>query len=183
MNLLMYTKRKCSHRPMHLMRLDTCDKLFATSAKGDYRCDFLFAKMHITLLLKKVLSIKKKLFSLGVNSFLFEETLFQKGEKCFDRVAFPESVYSHLNLFGRLHYFVNPLKTEWTRPHYLLEDSIFDFRYARQVIWIFQEKNGWTIGKQWRRGDPDQTQRFCGVWSGSALFANYPFMGLQTTMG
>ena len=23
----------------------------------------------------------------------------------------------------------------------------------------------------------------CGVWSGSALFANYPFRGLQTTMG
>ena len=25
--------------------------------------------------------------------------------------------------------------------------------------------------------------RFCGIWSGSALFASYPFEGLQTKMG
>ena len=30
-------------------------------------------------------------------------------------------------------------------------------------------------------GDPDQTPP--GVWSGSALFAIYPFRVLQTTMG
>ena len=29
--------------------------------------------------------------------------------------------------------------------------------------------------------DPDQTT-FCGVWSGSALFAKYHFKGLQTKM-
>ena len=46
-------------------------------------------------------------------------------------------------------------------------------------IYIFLEKNGRTICKQWRtRSDA----AFCGVWSGSALFANYPFTGLSTTM-
>ena len=30
-------------------------------------------------------------------------------------------------------------------------------------------------------GEPDQTPQ--NVWSGSALFANYPFRGLQTTKG
>ena len=25
----------------------------------------------------------------------------------------------------------NPFKTEWTPPHYILEDSNFDFRYVR----------------------------------------------------
>ena len=46
-------------------------------------------------------------------------------------------------------------------------------------IYIFLEKNGWTICKQWR---PWSDAAFCGVWSGSALFANYPFTGLPTTM-
>ena len=43
-------------------------------------------------------------------------------------------------------------------------------------IYIFLEKNGETICKQWRPWSDD-------VWSGSALFAKYPFMGLPTTMG
>ena len=29
----------------------------------------------------------------------------------------------------------------------------------------------------------EQWTAFCGVYSGFALFANYPFRGLQTTMG
>ena len=45
---------------------------------------------------------------------------------------------------------------------------------------IFREKNGWTISKQWR---PLSDAAFCGVWSGSALFANYHFRGLHPTMG
>ena len=36
------------------------------------------------------------------------------------------------------------------------------------------------ICKQWR---PWTDATFCGVWSRSALFANYPFTGLPTTMG
>ena len=47
-------------------------------------------------------------------------------------------------------------------------------------IYIFLEKNGLTICKQWR---PRSDAAFCGVWSGSVLFANYPFTGLPTTMG
>ena len=39
-------------------------------------------------------------------------------------------------------------------------------------IYIFQEKNGKTICKQWR---PWSVAAFSGVLSGSALFANYPF--------
>ena len=47
-------------------------------------------------------------------------------------------------------------------------------------IYIFLEKNGLTICKQWR---PWSDVAFCGVWSESALFANYPFTGLPTTLG
>ena len=46
------------------------------------------------------------------------------------------------------------------------------------VILIFWEKNDWTICKQWR---PWSEAAFCGIWSGSPLFANYPFRGLPTT--
>ena len=48
------------------------------------------------------------------------------------------------------------------------------------VIYIFLEENGWSICKQWR---PRSDATFCGIWSGSALFANYPFKSFQTTMG
>ena len=47
-------------------------------------------------------------------------------------------------------------------------------------IYIFLEKNGKAIFKQWR---PWSDAAFCSVWSGSALFAIYPFTGLPTTMG
>ena len=46
-------------------------------------------------------------------------------------------------------------------------------------IYILLEKNGQTVCKQWR---PWSDTAFCGVWSGSALFANYPFTGLPITM-
>ena len=38
------------------------------------------------------------------------------------------------------------------------------------VIEIFWKKIGWIICKQWR---PWSDTAFCGIWSGSALFANY----------
>ena len=44
-------------------------------------------------------------------------------------------------------------------------------------IYIFLGKNDLTVCKQWR---PWSDAAFCGVWSGSALFANYPFTGLPT---
>ena len=47
--------------------------------------------------------------------------------------------------------------------------------YAMQ---IFLEENGWTIHEQWR---PWSDAAFCSIWSGSKLFANYPFKG-QTAM-
>ena len=37
-------------------------------------------------------------------------------------------------------------------------------------------ENDWTISNHWKfRSDA----AFCGVWSGSALFASYPFRDLQ----
>ena len=45
------------------------------------------------------------------------------------------------------------------------------------MIKIFLEKNGRTICKHWR---PWSDAAFCGIRSGSALFANYPFRVLQT---
>ena len=66
---------------------------------------------------------------------------------------------------------INPLKSEWTLSHYILEESIFDFRYVRLYdVVIPEKKNDWTICKQWR---PWSDAAFCGVWSGSALFASY----------
>ena len=51
---------------------------------------------------------------------------------------------------------------------------IFILGISGYVIEIFREKNGTTICKQWRP--------WSDVWSGSALFANYPFRGFQTKM-
>ena len=66
-------------------------------------------------------------------------------------------------------------------PHTAYWKSLFSIvGMLGYEIEIFQEKNGWTFCKQWR---PWSDAAFCGVWSGSALFANYTFTGLQTTMG
>ena len=48
-------------------------------------------------------------------------------------------------------------------PHYILEESIFDFRHVRLY-------------------DTDIRKEKCGVWSGSALFASNPFRGLQSLL-
>ena len=79
------------------------------------------------------------------------------------------------------HETINPLQTIWIHPHYLLEESNFNFRFVR--LWaldIPREKWLHYLRKQWR---PWSDVAFCGVWSGYALFAKYPFRGLQTTMG
>ena len=47
-------------------------------------------------------------------------------------------------------------------------------------IYIFLEKNGQNYCKQWK---PWSDAALFGIWSGSALFAKYPFTGLPTTMG
>ena len=44
---------------------------------------------------------------------------------------------------------------------------------------IPREKKCWKNCKQWR---PWSDVEFCGVWSRSALFANYPSRSLQSTM-
>ena len=54
---------------------------------------------------------------------------------------------------------VNPFWTEKTPPHYMLE--------------IFLEKMAELFAHA----------TLCGVWSGSALFANHPLRSLQTKMG
>ena len=61
----------------------------------------------------------------------------------------------------------------WKSPISVLGTSGYE-------IYIFLKKNGWTICKKWRTWSD---AAFCGVWSGSALFANDPFTGLGTTMG
>ena len=63
--------------------------------------------------------------------------------------------------------------TYWKGPISILGMSGYE-------IYIFLEKNGWTVCKQWK---PWSDALFCGVWSGSALFAKYSFTGLPTTMG
>ena len=62
------------------------------------------------------------------------------------------------------HYRLNEL------PHYYWKILISILGMLGYVIKIFREKKGWIICKQWR---PLSDAVFCGVWSGSALFANY----------
>ena len=64
--------------------------------------------------------------------------------------------------------------------YYILEESNFNFRCVR--LWdldIPREK--WLNYLQTM--ETLIRPQFCSVWSGSALFANYPFRGLQATMG
>ena len=49
------------------------------------------------------------------------------------------------------------MKTEYTLPHYTLEESIFNIRYFRLYDVDFLQKNGWTICKQW---SPDQMPHY-----------------------
>ena len=76
---------------------------------------------------------------------------------------------------------INPWQTEQTLPHYILEESNFNFRYARQGdLHIPREKQLiylQTVETLIRR------RVLRRLSSGSALFANYPFTGLPTTMG
>ena len=74
----------------------------------------------------------------------------------------------------------NPMYTEWTTHTIYLKSPNSMLGMSGYVIYIILGKNGWTICKQWR---PWSAATFCGIWSGSALFANYPFRGLETTMG
>ena len=49
---------------------------------------------------------------------------------------------------------------------------ILIFRYVRLYDLDIPRENDWTICKEWR---PWSDAAFCGVWSGAALFASYPF--------
>ena len=63
----------------------------------------------------------------------------------------------------------------------ILEESNFNFRYVQLGdLNIPIEKWLNHVQTHWR---PWSDVAFLGVWSGSALFANYLFRGLQTTIG
>ena len=72
-----------------------------------------------------------------------------------------------------------PLEFEITRVDCILEESIFDCRHVRLYYVYIPIKNGWTICKQWR---PYSDSAFCGIWSGSALFASYTIRSLKSSM-
>ena len=61
----------------------------------------------------------------------------------------------------------------WKSPISILGMSSYE-------IYIFQEKNGYTICKQWR---PWSDAAFCGIWAGSTLFTNYSFYGFPDYNG
>ena len=74
-------------------------------------------------------------------------------------------------------YYINPLYTEYILPHYILAESNFNFRYIR--LWdLHIPKEKWLKYLQTVETQIRHRRR-----SGSALFANYPFMGLPNTMG
>ena len=61
--------------------LDTLDRFYAISAKGDNFCDFLFSFQYTKSLLKKGSTLKgKNLLPRGANSFLLDWTPFQTRE-------------------------------------------------------------------------------------------------------
>ena len=63
--------------------------------------------------------------------------------------------FKDLNKFGTVQ--SNPLKTEINSPtKYILEESIFDFRYVRLCDIAIPKKNDCIFYKQWR-GEPNQT--------------------------
>ena len=70
----------------------------------------------------------------------------------------------------------NPLYTEWTPPNYILEESDFNFRYVELCDLDIPREN-WLNYLQ----TVETLIRCCR--SESALFANYPFRVLHTTMG
>ena len=75
---------------------------------------------------------------------------------------------NYLNAFNS-----NLLWTEWSRPQYLLEDSNFGFRYVRLCDLDIPWEN-WLNYLQ-----TVETLIRCCIWSGSTLFANYPFLGVS----
>ena len=98
-------------------------------------------------------------------------------------------MYLHMNLScGKSHYKICEKQKFLHLTHCRLNElphtiywkiliSILDT--SGYEIQIFLEKNNWTICKQWR---PWSDATDCRIWSGSTVFVNYPFRGLQTTM-
>ena len=58
------------------------------------------------------------------------------------------------------------------------KSSILILSMSGYEIYIFLEKNAKLFANSICK-----LSAFCSVWSGSALFANYPFTGFPTTMG
>ena len=63
---------------------------------------------------------------------------------CLCRVPFIITISSSQDVLNYVERDVNPLYTEQTLPHYILEEPNFNFRY----VYIFLEKNGYIICKQ-----------------------------------
>ena len=63
---------------------------------------------------------------------------------------------------------------DWIESPTLLEESNFNFRYVRLWDLNFPREKWLYYMQKWR---PWSDAAFCGVWSGFALFASYPFYG------
>ena len=67
----------------------------------------------------------------------------------------------------------------WINSPTLYWKSPFSVLGMSGYLIIISKENGWTICNS---GEPWSDVTFCGVWSGSALFASYPFRDLQSLM-
>ena len=76
---------------------------------------------------------------------------------------------------------VNPLYTGGLFHCYMLDENICNFRGVRLSFFRnLYKKNGCMFCKQWR---PWSDAAFCGIWSGSALFAKVPILGYPVYKG
>ena len=70
---------------------------------------------------------------------------------------------------------------DWIESNTLYVGRV-QFQYY--VCWAMRFRHSQRkMAKVFANRRPPSDATFCRVWSGSALFANYPFRGLQTTMG
>ena len=73
--------------------MDAFDKFFAIFTKGDNFCDYLFASMYATPLLKRGLLYKERIFPLRSKFIFYRGCLFLEGDKQFlTIVKFPINV-------------------------------------------------------------------------------------------
>ena len=96
------------------------------------RCNVVWAIADCTLLLlscSALLMLKLNIISLGLCLYNLHETVW-----VFVRIneyTLCMFSYGSKKIYVGRNQLLNPLKTEMTLPHYILEESIFDFRYVR----------------------------------------------------